>query len=76
VVGEGVDYATEQGKEFARQKVTDFLFGEFDTSDQDQVQSDINQLVGAYVQARPGDQEIDIGNFMIAMGEAVDDKRG
>jgi hypothetical protein len=38
--------------------------------------AEINQLVGAYVQSRPGDQEIDIGNFIIGMGEAVDDKRG
>jgi hypothetical protein len=76
ITGPGVDYATDAGKEFAKQKVTDFLFGEFDTADQDKVQSDINQLVGAYVQSRPGDQEIDIGNFMIGMGEAVDDKRG
>jgi hypothetical protein len=76
VAGAGIDAATDAGKELAREKATDLLFGSYDTSNQDAVQHNINELVGDYLTSRPqGDRALQIGTFMEARGEAIDGKR-
>ena len=40
------------------------------------MQAAVNDLVGQFVQGLPDGQEIDIGNFMNGVGEALDDARG
>jgi hypothetical protein len=79
VAGAGIDAATDAGKELAREKVTDLLFGSYDTSDQDAVQNKINKLLGDYLTSRPppdgGNRAGDIGTFMEERGTAINEKR-
>jgi hypothetical protein len=75
VGGEAIDMASEAGKEFLREKVTDFLFGAFDTGDLDDVQARVNTVVGGFVQSLPDGQESTIGTFMLAMSGAINDAR-
>jgi hypothetical protein len=75
VGGAVIDTATDKGKAFLKDKITDFLFGGFDTQELDELQGRINLLVGGFVQSLPDGQEIDIGNFLNAMSGAIDDVR-
>jgi hypothetical protein len=75
VGGQVIDLATDKGKAFLRQKITDFLFGGFDSGKLDGVQQRMNTVVGAFVQSLPDGVEIDIGNFMNAMSQAINKAR-
>jgi hypothetical protein len=75
VGGEAIDLASAEGKEFLREKITDFLFGGFETGDLDEVQSRINTVVGGFVQSLPDGMESDVGNFMLAMAGAINEAR-
>lgn len=73
VGGELIDAASDQGKAFLREKITDFLFGPEGSASQDELQAAMNELTNIFVQALPNEMEDAVRGGMDSVRDALND---